>query len=167
MSSSSIAIINSNNSPIPSTKIQHKSSKAQLTDHHVSCEDLLDFAVDKPIAKWPNSKGKGYDSDEVRVMQKVLANEASYSLNYVKHLIRIINFQVQLSAHECMDILQCTQFDVHKAIKCIRLRETLKNHSIYLECNWVEMLSKFNWNIRQASNYLIATQGLPEDTTEV
>jgi len=75
--------------------------------------------------------------------------------------------QVNLTAEECVEILEGTKWDVHRAIKCIRLRETLKSHSIRLECNWIEMLSKFNWNIRQASNYLIATQGLPEDTTEV
>lgn len=72
-----------------------------------------------------------------------------------------------MSIDECMEILKGTDWDVHKAIKCIRLRETLKAHSINVDCDWVEMLAKFNWNIRQASNYLIATQGLPEDTTEV
>jgi len=45
-------------------------------DHHVSCEDLLDFAVDKPIEDVRNGNRKlNTDSDEVRVMQKVLANE--------------------------------------------------------------------------------------------
>ncbi|RWS16232.1 Tyrosine-protein kinase PR2-like protein [Dinothrombium tinctorium] len=123
------------------------SREQQSNNHHVSCEDLLDFAADKP--KRTSGREKGSDSDEVRVMQKVLANE------------------VQVSADECMDILHDTNWNVHNAIKCIRLRETLKLHSIYLNCNWAEMLAKFNWNVRQASNYLIATQGLPEDTTEV
>ena len=48
-----------------------------------------------------------------------------------------------------------------------RLQQQLRSHSIEAECDWALMLAKFNWNIRQASNYLIATQGVPEDTTEV
>jgi hypothetical protein len=136
------------------TNEDEKSAPSQ--SHHVSCEDLLDFAVDKPPActvvdeclKNGTTK-RGHNSDEVRVMQKVLANE------------------VHLEAEECVNILEGTSWDVHKAIKCIRLRQILRKHSVNLDCNWIEMLTKFNWNIRQASNYLIATHGLPEDTTEV
>lgn len=143
----------------PSRDLALKLAESKVTSqsHHVSCEDLLDFAVDRQIgADRPadsngngTSKTRGEDSDEVRVMQKVLANE------------------VFLSPKECVDILEGCSWDIHKGIKCIRLRETLRSHSIKLECNWVEMLTRFNWNIRQASNYLIATHGLPEDTTEV
>ncbi len=53
------------------------------------------------------------------------------------------------------------------SMNCQRLRQQLRSHNIDVECNWAQMLAKFNWNIRQASNYLIATQGVPEDTTEV
>ncbi|RWS30640.1 tyrosine-protein kinase PR2-like protein [Leptotrombidium deliense] len=125
------------------------SKEQQSNNHHVSCEDLLDFSFDRPSMHRTWGREKGSESDEVRVMQKVLANE------------------VQLSAEECIHILHETNWNVHNAIKCIRLRETLKMHSIFLDCNWAEMLAKFNWNVRQASNYLIATQCLPEDTTEV
>ncbi|CAG2119098.1 unnamed protein product [Medioppia subpectinata] len=97
----------------------------------------------------PGAKKKGVDSDEVRVMQKVLANETN------------------LSSEECAKILHSTDWDVHKAIKCIRLRQQLRTHSIEVDCDWAVMLAKFNWNIRQASNYLIATQGVPGDATEV
>ncbi|CAG2167826.1 unnamed protein product, partial [Oppiella nova] len=95
------------------------------------------------------TKKKGVDSDEVRVMQKVLANETN------------------LSSEECAKILHSTDWDVHKAIKCIRLRQQLRSHAIDVECDWAVMLAKFNWNIRQASNYLIATQGVPGDATEM
>lgn len=41
-------------------------------DHHVSCEDLLKFANTKP-----SSRTRGNDSDEVRIMSKVLGNDVS------------------------------------------------------------------------------------------
>lgn len=75
--------------------------------------------------------------------------------------------QINLTPEECAQILDSTDWDIHRAIKCIRLRQQLRSHNIMVECDWSKMLSKFNWNIRQASNYLIATQGVPEDTTEV
>lgn len=89
------------------------------------------------------------DRDEVRVMQKVLGNEAN------------------LDDNECAQILDTTEWDIHKAIKCVRLRQQLRSHNIEVTCDWAQMLTKFNWNLRQASNYLIATRGVPEDTTEV
>lgn len=41
--------------------------------HHVSCEDLRKFANTKP-----NSRTRGNDSDEVRIMLKVLGKDVSY-----------------------------------------------------------------------------------------
>lgn len=45
-------------------------AKELLQSHHVSCEDLLEFADLKP-----NSRTRGNDSDEVRIMSKVLGGE--------------------------------------------------------------------------------------------
>lgn len=42
---------------------------------HVSCEDLLEFADTKP-----SSRARGNDSDEVRIMSKVLGNDVSIIL---------------------------------------------------------------------------------------
>ena len=42
---------------------------------HVSCEDLLEFACDTPNARRTQSKARGQDSDEVRIMGKVLGSE--------------------------------------------------------------------------------------------
>lgn len=39
---------------------------------HVSCEDLLEFACDQPNSKRTSGKARGIDSDEVRIMRKVL-----------------------------------------------------------------------------------------------
>lgn len=55
---------------------------AASRSHHVSCEDLLDFAVDKPVDECLKNghARRGYNSDEVRVMQKVLAKEVTFYL---------------------------------------------------------------------------------------
>lgn len=42
---------------------------------HVSCEDLLDFAMDRPNSRRTQGPANGTQSDEVHVMQKVLKNE--------------------------------------------------------------------------------------------
>ena len=71
-------------------------------------------------------------------------------------------------SEECVSVLNETDWDVHRGIKCIRLRELLKQHRVNIEStDWIGTLKKFNWNVRQASNYLIATQGSPEGSTEV
>lgn len=46
--------------------------EVKLQSHHVSCEDLLKFANAKP-----SSRARGNESDEVRLMFKVLGNDVS------------------------------------------------------------------------------------------
>lgn len=144
--------------------------------NHVICEDLLDFATVKAATEpknGNNNRKHSLESDEVRIMQKVLANEVrarnacSRVGGQAHQFVGCSAFvlQVTLRAEECAEILDETQ-DIHKAIKCIRLREQLRAHSIRTDCNWIEMLARFNWNIRQASNYLIATRG-EDRATEV
>lgn len=48
----------------------------KLQSHHVSCEDLLEFADLKP-----SSRARGNDSDEVRIMSKVLGQNVRCSSN--------------------------------------------------------------------------------------
>lgn len=50
-----------------------KSEEEKIHSHHVSCEDLLKFANSKPP-----SRTRGNDSDEVRIMSKVLGKEVSF-----------------------------------------------------------------------------------------
>lgn len=47
-----------------------KEEDEKVLSHHVSCEDLLKFANSKPA-----SRTRGNDSDEVRIMSKVLGKE--------------------------------------------------------------------------------------------
>lgn len=44
---------------------------------HVSCEDLLEFACDVPNTRRTRGKSSGVNSDEVRIMGKVLSNKVS------------------------------------------------------------------------------------------
>jgi len=46
---------------------------------HVSCEDLLEFACDTPNARRTQGKARGVDSDEVRIMGKVLGSEVRFT----------------------------------------------------------------------------------------
>jgi len=123
--------------------------KNNTTANEVVKTSQMESCSDKTSGK--KFADKGVDSDEVRVMQKVLANEVS------------------LEKQECVGILNQTEWDVHRGIKCIRLREALKQHCIPIDMdyNWIHTLKKYNWNVRQASNYLIATQGSSEGSTEV
>lgn len=54
------------------------SSLYQYGDH-VSCEDLLDFAMDRPNSRRTQGPARGTQSDEVHIMQKVLKNEVRMS----------------------------------------------------------------------------------------
>lgn len=118
-------------------------------------------------------------------MRLVSSNDVKLILNEFYSSL----YKPNLSEEECAQILHTTEWDIHKAIKCVvsvgrindvfryttsiyfiyfqRLRQQLRSHNIDVDCNWAEMLNKFNWNIRQAFNYLLATRGVPEDTTEV
>lgn len=51
----------------------------RLSDH-VSCEDLLEFACDGPNSRRTRGKARGVDSDEVRIMGKVLGNNVGFLL---------------------------------------------------------------------------------------
>ncbi|KAH9426503.1 hypothetical protein DERP_013685 [Dermatophagoides pteronyssinus] len=154
VASSRLPLENSNNiggaTFLSKTNQQHFSKSFDAVEID-DCNKSTTTTMPQPPPKPPTRRylHRNIDSDEVRVMQKVLSNE------------------INLTAEECAKILDSTDWDIHKAIKCIRLRQQLRSHNINVDCDWSKMLTKFNWNIRQASNYLIATQGVPEDTTEV
>lgn len=54
----------------PLQQQQHSDDEVAVQSHHVSCEDLLKFANAKP-----SSRARGNESDEVRLMFKVLGND--------------------------------------------------------------------------------------------
>lgn len=68
------AQIESNLNALDEIPVEHDvvDGEEKIQSHHVSCEDLLKFANTKPP-----SRTRGNDSDEVRIMSKVLGNEVS------------------------------------------------------------------------------------------
>ncbi|XP_055839977.1 activated Cdc42 kinase-like isoform X3 [Episyrphus balteatus] len=88
----------------------------------VSCEDLLEFSDKKP-------KGceRGVDSDEVRIMMKVLGKESTPT--------------------RCLHVLEFIEWDVHKAIKLIKLQNILSGMELSLTES-VEALQKSDWDLQ-------------------
>ncbi|XP_023224493.1 tyrosine-protein kinase PR2-like [Centruroides sculpturatus] len=114
---------------------------------HVSCEDLLEFAMDKPNSKRTQGRARGIDSDEVRIMQKVLAKES-------------------ITPEDCLFALNDTDWNIHNAIKLARLLRILNTYNINIE-NSKNILLQCDWNVQQAVSCILATHGSIEDTTEV
>ncbi|XP_022699607.1 tyrosine-protein kinase PR2-like [Varroa jacobsoni] len=104
-------------------------------DRHVSCEDLLDFSAPRAAAKRTQGRERGADSDEVHIMQKVLANE-------------------NLPAEDCLDALNVAGWNVHKAIKLARLRWLLsRGETPVAKIPFAEtkaVLETTGWNLEQA-----------------
>lgn len=114
---------------------------------HVSCEDLLDFAMDRPNSRRTQGPARGTQSDEVHIMQKVLKNE-------------------HVSPEECVVALNECEWDVHRALKLVRLQLLLPSHRVPIE-SARHTLASFSWDVSKAASYLVATQGINEDTAQV
>ena len=106
-------------------------------DRHVSCEDLLDFSTDRTAARRTQGRQRGTESDEVHIMQKVLAYE-------------------NLPSEDCLAALNITEWDVHKAIKLAKLRLLLAKRAEGAKVNEIpfsetkSVLETTNWNLDQA-----------------
>ncbi|XP_068084368.1 activated Cdc42 kinase-like [Anabrus simplex] len=116
-------------------------------DDHVSCEDLLEFACDTPNTKRTQGKAHGVESDEVRIMGKVLG--------------------LEVSAECCVAALNASDWDVHRAIKLARLHSLLESTmdapNDWDTCN--EALESCGWDVGRAAGWVLAQgQG---DTTQV
>ncbi|XP_050716113.1 activated Cdc42 kinase-like isoform X2 [Eriocheir sinensis] len=122
------------------------SSLYQYGDH-VSCEDLLDFAMDRPNSRRTQGPARGTQSDEVHIMQKVLKNE-------------------HVSPEECVVALNECEWDVHRALKLTRLQLLIPAHRVPLEAAR-STLASFSWDVGKAASYIVATQGISEDTAQV
>ncbi|XP_057330388.1 activated Cdc42 kinase-like isoform X4 [Microplitis mediator] len=79
---------------------------------HVSCEDLLEFACDRPNVRRTRGPHNGAQSDEVRIMLKVL--------------------QDQSTPESCVRALDVANWDILAAIKLERLQALLKKENKYL-----------------------------------
>lgn len=125
----------------------------------VSCEDLLEFSDKKP-----KGKERGTESDEVRIMSKVLGTVVSYfslhfQINIQIHTTNLINnfkqkkmcFFFQATPEQCIIALDFIEWNVHKAIKLIRLQNAMaqKRDIPFEEC--VEILQQYDWDVQTAS----------------
>ncbi|XP_058836035.1 activated Cdc42 kinase-like isoform X3 [Topomyia yanbarensis] len=88
--------------------------------NYVSCEDLLEFA------EKPKGRVRGLESDEVRIMSKVLGKNTP--------------------PEQCMVTLDFIDWDIHKAIKLCKLQTILSTYNLSLqECR--EALENYDWDL--------------------
>lgn len=79
---------------------------------HVSCEDLLEFACDGPNVRRTRGPRNGEQSDEVRIMLKVLHEQST--------------------PESCVEALNVTDWDVLAAIKLERLQGLLRKENNFV-----------------------------------
>lgn len=106
-------------------------------DDHVSCEDLLEFSAKS------KSKSRGEDSDEVRLMSKVLGRE--------------------MTSENCLIALNATDWDVYSAIKLAKLQNIMKNSgSFYNVTSCWDALTACDGDIAKAASILISQGSGPD-----
>lgn len=111
---------------------------------HVSCEDLLEFACDGPNTRRTRGPRNGEQSDEVRIMLKVLHEQST--------------------PESCIAALNVTEWDVLAAIKLERLQGLLKKENNFVgleDCKM--MLNQCGGDVVKAAALLQST----EDTAAV
>ncbi|GLV41663.1 Activated Cdc42 kinase-like [Carabus blaptoides fortunei] len=117
------------------TEVEEASMLRPNVDH-VSCEDLLEFADAKP-----SSRARGSDSDEVRIMSKVLGAD--------------------VSKQQCLFALEYSSWDVHKAIKLAKLQKLIRDTSgdpfiDLATCN--SALETSQWDLGRAASWIVAVR---------
>ncbi|XP_047363940.1 activated Cdc42 kinase-like isoform X6 [Vespa velutina] len=121
-----------------------RSSDLSRQSDHVSCEDLLEFACDGPNARRTRGPRNGEQSDEVRIMLKVLHDQST--------------------PESCIAALNVTGWDVLTAIKLERLQGLLKRENNFVgleDCKL--MLSQCGGDVVKAAALLRNT----DDTAAV
>ncbi|KAJ8737370.1 hypothetical protein PYW07_000641 [Mythimna separata] len=107
---------------------------------HVSVEDLLEFADVKPCGRQ-----RGEESDEVRIMCKVLKEQADQA--------------------QCLEALELSGWNVHNAIKLVRVKASVPTDVTFDKCH--EQLQKTNGDIGKAVSMLIAKIAREENINTV
>ncbi|XP_076299058.1 activated Cdc42 kinase-like isoform X6 [Lasioglossum baleicum] len=97
---------------LSSEKVPGRTSDLSRQSDHVSCEDLLEFACDGPNARRTRGPRNGEQSDEVRIMMKVLHEQST--------------------PESCIAALNVTDWDVLAAIKLERLQALLKKENNFV-----------------------------------
>ncbi|XP_030761391.1 activated Cdc42 kinase-like isoform X2 [Sitophilus oryzae] len=107
-----------------------KNDGEKVHSHHVSCEDLLKFANTKP-----SSRTRGNDSDEVRIMSKVLGKE--------------------IPTEKCLQALDHSDWDVMKAIKLLKLQNVVS--ADLTSCQ--NALENSMWDVTKAAQWILQMDG--------
>ncbi|XP_066140981.1 activated Cdc42 kinase-like [Euwallacea fornicatus] len=102
----------------------------KVHSHHVSCEDLLKFANAKP-----SSRTRGNDSDEVRIMSKVLGKD--------------------IPTERCLQALDQSDWDVMKAIKIVKLQNVV---NVDLP-TCLNALENSTWDVTKAAQWILQMDG--------
>lgn len=114
----------------PKTSLEHEAGPGPLVQYnqdHVSCEDLLEFS--------PRGGDRGQESDEVRIMSKVLGSAGADQSSYTA-------------------ALDLSEWNVHRAIKVVKLRTMVQLPGIH--DNEMKMaLQARDWDVGKAANDLI------------
>ncbi|XP_037089033.1 activated Cdc42 kinase-like isoform X2 [Pollicipes pollicipes] len=112
---------------------------------HVSCEDLLEFAADRPNVRRTRGPAHGAESDEVRIMLKVLGTGAT--------------------SETCLLALNETSWDVHRAIKLCQVTRALGTQVDTDEVS--RTLRQVEWNVNKAVSSLMVRHGAAGQATVV
>ncbi|XP_018319586.1 activated Cdc42 kinase-like [Agrilus planipennis] len=102
-------------------------TEKKLRSHHVSCEDLLEFADAKP-----SSRARGNESDEVRIMSKVLGKD--------------------ISKEQCLSALEHCDWDVLKAIKLAKVQKIATGSDLTV-CHTA--LCSSSWDVTRAAQWIL------------
>ncbi|KAK9737649.1 Protein tyrosine and serine/threonine kinase [Popillia japonica] len=103
----------------------------KIKSHHVSCEDLLEFADTKP-----SSRARGNDSDQVRIMQKVFRNT--------------------ITTEHCLEVLNHIDWEVLKAIKIVKLQKVVPGVQLSTCTN---ALDNCSWDVTKAAQWILQQDG--------
>lgn len=104
--------LTTNYNRLSNEKLSRHTSDLSRQSDHVSCEDLLEFACDGPNARRTRGPRNGEQSDEVRIMMKVLHEQST--------------------PESCIAALNVTDWDVLAAIKLERLQSLLKKENNFV-----------------------------------
>lgn len=136
----------------PQTEAEYfAATAARLADSNsVSCEDLLEFSDKKP-------KGceRGVDSDEVRIMVKVLGKDVSILIerDVIKGLTSFIFHLPQSTPTRCLGALEFINWDVHKSIKLIKLQNLVSEANLSLADSFAA-LQQYEWDLHTTAHKL-------------
>jgi len=104
----------------------------QYNQDHVSCEDLLEFS---PREERRRKEKRGLESDEVRIMSKVLGG-------------------ISADKAGCLLALNLTDWNVHRAIKIVKLKALV--HKTGVKDNEMKLaLINNDWDVAKAAGEFV------------